>query len=183
MIYKIILFLIASIGITWVSRSSLRDPRNHGFYRFFAWEGILVLFLLNMDYWFADPFSPRQILAWVFLIVSLVLIYLGVRMFRSMGKIDAARSDSSLVGIEKTTELVTSGVYRFIRHPFYSSLLFLCWGIFFKNITWAGLALAAMITILLVITVKKEESENLHYFGERYRSYMHETRMFVPYLF
>jgi protein-S-isoprenylcysteine O-methyltransferase Ste14 len=47
--------------------------------------------------------------------------------------------------IEKTTILVTTGAYRYIRHPLYSSLLFLAWGIFFKAPSWPGglLALAA----------------------------------------
>ena len=138
-VYKIILFVLATIGIVWVSRSSLRDVRYHGFYRFFAWETILILFLMNMNYWFVDPFSLRQIMSWLFLILSLVLIYQGVQLFRRKGKIDQERSDSALVGIEKTTELVTIGVYQYIRHPFYSSLLFLGWGILLKNISWIGI--------------------------------------------
>jgi len=180
---KIIIFVLATIGITWVSRSSLRNVQAHGFYRFFAWETILISFLLNMNYWFVDPFSLRQIISWSFLIVSLLLIYQGVQLFRRQGKLDQERNDPALVGIEKTTELVTTGVYHYIRHPFYSSLLFLGWGILFKNVSWIGVLLAVLTTILLIITARKEEIENIQFFGEDYQKYMKRTKMFVPYIF
>ena len=62
---KIIIFALVSTGIVYVSRQSLLAPRSHGFYRFFAWELILILFLLNVNYWFLDPFSLHQIFAWI----------------------------------------------------------------------------------------------------------------------
>ena len=142
----------------------------------------MILFVLNVQYWIIDPFSLRQIIAWSLLILSLVPIFLGVRSFRKSGRIDPARADPTLVGIEKTTELVTTGIYSHIRHPFYSSLLFLTWGIFFKQISWVSIVLAISITILLVITAQKEESENIAFFGEKYQDYMEETKMFIPYI-
>ena len=123
--YKVTIFVLASICIIWVSRSSLRNFHSHGFYRYFAWEIILVLFLINVNYWFLDPFSLSQILSWIFLLISLVLIIRGVQLLQEKGKLDDKRNDPSLVGFEKTTELVTTGIYHYIRHPFYSSLLFL----------------------------------------------------------
>jgi protein-S-isoprenylcysteine O-methyltransferase Ste14 len=138
---------------------------------------------MNMNEWFVDPFGFRQIISWLFLIVSLMLIYQGVQLFRRKGELDQDRKDPGLVGIEKTTELVTTGVYHYIRHPFYSSLLFLGWGILLKNITWIGIILAVVTTILLIITARKEEIENVQYFGEKYQEYMKRTKMFVPFVF
>ena len=182
-VYKVILFVLGTIGLVWVSRSSLRNVQFHGFYRFFAWETILILFLMNMNYWFVDPFGLRQIISWVFLVGSLVLIYQGVQLLRKKGKPDQKRNDPALVEIEKTTELVATGVYYYIRHPFYSSLLFLGWGILLKNISWIGILLAVITTILLIITARKEEIENIQYFGEKYQEYMKRTKMFVPFIF
>ncbi|UCE05095.1 MAG: isoprenylcysteine carboxylmethyltransferase family protein, partial [bacterium] len=161
---------------------SLRAVQSHGFYRFFAWEIILIMFAVNIRYWIKDPFSIRQIIAWTLLIISLILIFQGVQLFRQKGGIDQDRNDPSLVGIEKTTELVKTGVYGYIRHPFYSSLLFLAWGIFFKQITWITLLLGITATMFLIITAKKEETENIEYFGEAYREYMQNTKMFIPFV-
>ena len=179
---QLIIFVVGTIAIIWISRSSLRDVQNHGFYRFFAWEIILIMFAINVRYWIKDSFSVRQIIAWALLIISLVLIFQGVQLFRKKGRINQDRDDPSLAGIEKTTEMVTSGVYRYIRHPFYSSLLFLAWGIFFKQITLIIVILVISATIFLIITAKKEETENIEFFGEKYREYMQSTKMFIPFV-
>jgi len=179
---KLLILCSGTAGILWISRASLRKPFHHGFFRLFAWEFILILFVINMNYWFVDLLSMTQIISWVLLFISLVFIILGVKTFRSLGKSDPLRDDPSLVGIEKTTRLITSGVYQYVRHPFYSSLLFLAWGILFKRITWAGILLIALVTAFLIYTAKTEEIENIQYFGEGYLKYMTGTKMFIPYL-
>jgi len=55
--WKIISFAVVTIGLIYISRASLNKPRSHGFYRFFAWEAIIVSFLLNVEYWFINPFT------------------------------------------------------------------------------------------------------------------------------
>ena len=94
--------------------------------------------LLNVEYWFRDPFSWYQTLSWILLVGSLFPVILGMRVLHMAGKPDPHREDVPLVGLEKTTVLVTSGIYRYIRHPLYSSLLLLAWGVFFKNPGWVG---------------------------------------------
>jgi protein-S-isoprenylcysteine O-methyltransferase Ste14 len=179
-------YWILAIGtgvFLWVSRHNLLKWRQHGFYRYLAWQSILIAFVINMEYWFVDPFSLSQLLAWLLLMISLILIVIAVGAFRKLGEIDHERTDPGLVGIEKTTQLVTTGIYRYIRHPFYSSLLFLTWGILFKHIDLASLVLALLATTFLVITARIEESENVVYFGQPYRAYMTRTRMFIPFVF
>ena len=180
---KLIIFVVASLGIIWVSRKPLRDFRSHGFYRFFAWEAILALVLLNLDYWFVQPFQWHQLISWVFLIVSLYMVIQGMILLRKIGKPDQNREDPALIGLEKTTELVTIGVYQYIRHPLYSSLFFLAWGVFFKQLSWLGLILGMSATIFLTLTAKIEETENIQFFGETYQAYLKKTKMFVPLIF
>ena len=180
---KLAIFTFAGLAITWLSRRSLRSIRSHGFYRFFAWMTILALILLNVDFWFQTPFKLHQLLSWFLLLSSLLLVIPGVRLLREIGKPDDERADPSLLGMEKTSELVTVGIYQYIRHPLYSSLLFLAWGAFFKHVSWEGEALAVLSSIFLTTTARIEETENLDYFGDEYRDYMDRTKMFVPYLF
>ncbi|MBU0566479.1 isoprenylcysteine carboxylmethyltransferase family protein [bacterium] len=181
---KLIIFIIVSAGISYISRASLRFPHSHGFYRFFAWEAILALILLNMEHWFRNPFSMRQIVSWLLLIASLFLAAHGFRLLRVIGKPDTERREKiPMIGFEKTTTLVTVGAFKYIRHPLYSSLFFLGWGVFFKDPSWLGGVLSLAATIFLAATAKVEETENIHFFGPAYQMYMKRTKMFIPFLF
>ena len=70
-----------------------------------------------------------------------------------------------------------------IRHPLYSSLLILAWGVFFKDPSWLGGLLALAATLALIATAKADEAECTRFFGFAYQDYMRQTRMFVPFLF
>jgi len=117
---KLPVFVIASAILVYVSRASLRTPRSHGFYRFFAWEAILALTLLNLDDWFRHPLAWHQLISWPLLVVSLFLVIHGVQLLKQVGKQDPRRDDAPMLEFEKTTTLITAGAYRYIRHPLYS---------------------------------------------------------------
>lgn len=183
---RVIIFVALTAALALLSRASLAHLRSHGFYRFFAWELILGLFLINFvsfRQWFGDPGSSRQILSWILLLTSIVPAVLGVWALGTAGAPKKeGRGDEPLLGIERTTRLVTTGPFRYIRHPLYCSLLLLTWGVFLKRPTWLSGALALAATGFLLATAKAEERENLSYFGSAYRAYMRATTMFIPFL-
>lgn len=179
-----LIFGLASIIIVAISWKSLHDPRSHGFYRFFAWEAILGLFLVNVRFWFYRPFAWNQVIAWSLLFLSLIPLGLGVYALRTRGKPAKQRkAEPSLLAFEKTTILVTSGIYQYIRHPLYSSLFLLTWGIFFKAPVLPAFALAITAVFFLFATATADERECLRFFGASYRAYMLKTKRFVPFLF
>lgn len=143
----------------------------------------MILFLMNVEKWFSDPFSLPQIISWLLLLISLYLVCRGLKLPRRKGRFDRQRSDASTVGKERTAALVTTGVHRYIRHPVYSALLFLGWGIFLKNPNSTGFLLALVSTLFLTIAAKLEDFENIKYFGNKYWKYMQRTQMFVPFFF
>ncbi len=182
--WKIIVLLLGTVGLLYVSRRSLLHPRSHGFYRFFAWELILVLFLLNVSHWIDNWLALHQLVSWILLIASLVPLFFGVRALRRGGQTETRqRAEPELFAFEKTTKLVTDGIYRYIRHPLYSSLFVLNWGLFFKLPSPTGFVLAMGTSLLLVATARSDEAECIDTFGPEYRQYMQHTRMFIPYVF
>ena len=184
MIWKGIAFLMVTAVLIFVSRSSLRNPRSHGFPRFFAWEAILVLFLLNVEYWFVNPLAWYQVLSWLMLVACIIPVIWGALLLNKLGKpVEKRAEDSSLLAFEKTTALVTSGIYRYIRHPLYSSLLLLAWGIFFKFPSWIGGLIAILATFCLYLTALDDEAECMLFFGPLYQGYMKKTRRFIPFVF
>lgn len=77
-------------------------------------------------------------------------------------------------------QLVTKGVYRYIRHPQYSGFLLITLGMLLE---WATLPLLIMYPILVVVytrLAKKEEQDMLEEFGDAYVSYCAQTSRFVP---
>lgn len=180
---KLIAFVLASVGLILVSWRSLRAPGSHGFYRFVAWELIVALFLLNVDAWFRNPLSWHQLISWILLTASIFPVILGVRSLALQGRPAERREGAAhLLAFEKTTTLVDTGIYRHIRHPLYSSLLFLAWGILFKVPTWIGAFLALAATLSLLATARADEEECIRFFGPDYEAYMRRTKRFVPFL-
>lgn len=172
-----------SVPIVWVSLRSLRHPSSHGFGRFFAFEAILALVLLNAPRWFVAPLGVHQLVSWFLLGVSLIFVLWGFVLLRRLGGFSPSDEASPDFVWESTGRLVATGIYRYIRHPMYSSLLFLAWGAFLKAVTLGALALAVTASVALAATAKAEEAENLTRFGAQYREYMRRTRRFVPFLF
>lgn len=173
---------VVTIPIFVLSRRSLRDSTSHGFFRFFAFEAIVILIALNAPWWFVRPFAPRQLVSWLLLTASVVVVVWGTLLLRRRGAAQAPAHDSLLYKWENTAHLVTSGIYRYIRHPLYASLLFLAWGAALKAISPFSLALAALATVALFGTAKAEEVENLARWGDGYRQYMKGTRRFIPFV-
>jgi protein-S-isoprenylcysteine O-methyltransferase Ste14 len=181
--FKIMAFVVLSVGLIYISRGSLRAPRSHGFYRFFAWEFIVALLLLNIDVWFLTPWSWYQLISWFLLIVCIVPLAFGIRALVARGKpVKQREGEPQLLAFEKTSTLVTTGIYHYIRHPLYSSLLLLTWGVFFKAPAVPGVLLALAATLFLVATARADETECIRFFGPIYRDYMKQTKMFVPFV-
>ena len=174
MIIKLIVFAIGSLGIIFISLKSASKLRSYGFFRFFAFESILALILFNVEYWFRNPFSILQIISWLLLIASVIIVSSGFHMLRTFGKTKEE--------IDDTTVLVKRGIYKYIRHPLYSSLLLLGWGAFLKDVSPVSLTLVLVASGFLVSMAKVEEKDNIQKFGDDYFSYIKTTKMFIPFI-
>jgi len=181
---RVAIFFAASAANIRLSWRPLRDLRSHGFYRFFAFELLSALILLNVPMWFRDPLSARQLVSWFLGAASIGLAIEGFRLLRAIGRPAPIAARSANLPFENTTTLVEVGLYRFIRHPMYASLLALVWCAYLKNpFAIGGIVLTLGASGFLIATAVAEERENLASFGAAYAAYMKRTRRFVPFLF
>jgi protein-S-isoprenylcysteine O-methyltransferase Ste14 len=169
----VVLFVALSALVVAASWHSWRRRQIYGFYRFLAFECLLLLIVRNTGHWFRHPFSISQILSWVILALSTALAVHGVYLLKSVGK--AQRRV-----MEDTQTVVKRGAYRYIRHPLYASLMFLGWGVFLKGVDLPSGVLVFAATAFWVATARCEERFNVERFGAAYSAYMKRTKMFIP---
>ena len=186
---RLILFILITASLAAVSWRSLKASRPHGFARFFAWEALAGVVLLNVPVWITNPFSPRQVISWLLLFGSIPVAIHGFWLLKQIGKPQKSSrqpgsgAEAVNFAFENTSTLVTIGAYRYIRHPLYASLLILGAGAWLKEISLPSTILFAIEVVCLYVTALLEENENQARFGQSYAAYMQKTRMFIPFLF
>ena len=174
-IIQVALFVITSLGFFLYSKRYLTNPRAHGYYRFFGWEMTLFLIVINLPVWFADPGSPRQVISWILLLLSIVVALVGFIQLVKRGKPSGS--------FENTSIIVANGLYRYLRHPLYASLILGTWGVALKNPDLLSLVITLAATMCYYLTARVEEEEMLDKFGDAYREYIKHTKRFLPFIF
>ena len=124
----------------------------------------------------ARPFVPA--LAWLGVATGLLSLWLFWRTHKDLG-----RNWSVSLEVRDKHELITGGVYRYVRHPMYSA--FFLWAIaqFLLLPNWvAGLSGIVGFGTLYLFRVGREEKLMLDAFGEQYRAYMERTARILPWV-
>jgi protein-S-isoprenylcysteine O-methyltransferase Ste14 len=171
-IYVLLAGTVSILVFSWFF--SVKHKRYHGIPRFFAFESVFILFLMNYRFWFSEPFSPIHILSWIVLIIS---AYVGLE-----GYFRLKREGKPVDQFENTSLLVKSGIYRYIRHPLYLSVFMVGIGIMLKDPGTIQLVLGAILLAAIYLTSITEEDEMIARFGDEYREYMKESKMFIPFV-
>ncbi|MCX7771783.1 MAG: isoprenylcysteine carboxylmethyltransferase family protein [Clostridia bacterium] len=79
-------------------------------------------------------------------------------------------------------QLVTDGIYKYIRHPQYTGFFLLTLGM---TLEWASLPLLVLLPVIFYMYIrlaKREEADMIHEFGDAYKKYMKKTKRFIPFV-
>ena len=154
-------------------------------------EGPFILFTLRpvgiavMVGLFTYMVNPAR-MAWSSMPLPVWLRWLGVGIaalggmlfvwtFRNLGK---NLTDTVVTRREHT--LVTTGPYRWVRHPFYVAVALTMLGNSLAAANWFLLGGGVLVFTLLAIRTRTEEAQLVARFGGAYQAYMHRTRRFFP---
>jgi protein-S-isoprenylcysteine O-methyltransferase Ste14 len=114
-----------------------------------------------------------RVVGLVIIVIDSVLV---IWMFRSLDT-----NISPVHEVRENAKLVTSGPYRWIRHPLYAfGFVLLVALAVLTGLWWLALCAVLFIGIFAFWRVPKEEAKLIEIFGEDYRSYMARTGRFVP---
>lgn len=107
------------------------------------------------------------------MVIGYTFVIIGVGMFaHGWREVYRARAEN---------RLVTSGLYRFVRHPQYTGLFIALFGE--GVVHWPTLFSLAMMPIIIGAYFwlgRKEETDLLRAFGDEYRDYQRRVPMFLP---
>lgn len=90
------------------------------------------------------------------------------------------RNYSTTLHIREEQTLVTSGPYRYVRHPMYTALVTVGIGLGLLSASWYFLLPFLATGIVIASRTRREEESMLNKFGDEYRQYAHRTGRFLP---
>jgi len=107
----------------------------------------------------------------------------GLAVFRWSHKA-LGRNWSITLEIREKHRVVSSGPYKFVRHPMYLSFLLMGLGQAMLLPNWvAGAAGTIGFAVLFFLRVNKEERMMREEFGPEYEQYMKQTKRIIPFLY
>jgi len=84
--------------------------------------------------------------------------------------------------VKENCELVTHGIYAYIRHPMYLSVLLMMLGVSLVYFTYYEFILYAFLVIILLIKLFYEEGL-WQYHSAEYVEYKKDTKRLIPFIF
>jgi protein-S-isoprenylcysteine O-methyltransferase Ste14 len=119
----------------------------------------------------------------------LVSVIVGIVVFSSgegiriWSKVTLGRYFTYTVQTSSDQPVITSGPYRFVRHPSYTGILLIAIGAGFVWGNWLGLAVLTLLTLVgVTYRIYVEEKALLEELGDRYRTYAEHHKRLIPFV-
>jgi protein-S-isoprenylcysteine O-methyltransferase Ste14 len=178
--------LLHSLLATWGAKKRLLrrfTPHSHRWYRLLynLAAGLTLLPVLALVALLPDrllytvplPWAGLFVLGQVGAIVALAVGLLQTGVWSFLGLRQLVHPSR-----EAPAELVTSGLYRYVRHPLYTAGLALIW--LTPVMTLNVLALDLAFTAYIIVGARYEERKLQREFGQPYTDYCARTPMLIP---
>ncbi len=121
-------------------------------------------------------FTPPAALGWF----AATLVVLGV-LFAIWARVHLGANWSPAPAIKENHELVTSGPYRFVRHPIYTGVMLATFGAALTGAVF-GIAVFLIASMIFFLRISKEEKIMLKLFPDAYPLYQKRTKRLIPFI-
>jgi protein-S-isoprenylcysteine O-methyltransferase Ste14 len=134
----------------------------------------------NLDRIFSNsilnPLFPSLLLGWI----SAALTVIGVG-FAIWARVNLGRNWSPRPAVKESHELVTTGAYKYVRHPIYTGLILMAFAMALTG-SISGICVFIFAGVVFILRINKEEKLMLELFPNEYPSYQKRTKKLVPYI-
>ena len=120
---------------------------------FFQWEFIPQKQIIQVT-----PFS--YFLGFLIIIIAFIILLVAIK--------DLGRNLSPFPRPINNSNLVTTGIYRFTRHPMYYSLIFISFGVFITKLSIYYLFLSISLGLIIKFKISLEEQ----YLNNKFKNYL-----------
>jgi len=120
---------------------------------FFRWEFIPQKQIIQVS-----PLS--YLVGFLIIIIALIILSVAIK--------DLGRNLSPFPRPIKNSNLVTTGIYRFTRHPMYYSLIFISFGVFITKLSIYYLFLSISLGLIIKFKIALEEQ----YLNNKFKNYL-----------
>jgi protein-S-isoprenylcysteine O-methyltransferase Ste14 len=135
----------------------------------------IIAFMIKPSWMAWSSFDLPVGLRWVGLGIGAIAGTLWLFTLHALG-----RNLTDTVVTRREHQLVTTGPYRWVRHPFYDAALLCVISISLLTANWFILLTGCTVFALLVLRTAREERHLLARFGESYLTYIQQTGRFLP---
>jgi protein-S-isoprenylcysteine O-methyltransferase Ste14 len=135
----------------------------------------VVAFMINPSWMSWSSLSLQPALRWVGLAIGAIAAVLFISALQCLGK-----NLTDTVVTRRAHQLVTTGPYRWVRHPFYDVVLLIVLATSLLAANWFILLTGCAVFGLQVVRTAREEQQLLARFGASYRAYAQQTGRFLP---
>lgn len=182
----IVMLSFSAIVVTFRRRSATRDQKmsrdEEGWiFRFLLLGSAILLWISTFAFllmphviaWASIPILP--VIRWTAFCFAILSTLPMIWTLRSLGK--------NFTGSETTKSdgyLVTSGPYRYVRHPYYTTTAITMASVTILTANWLiGLSCIGVLA-LIALRTSKEEENLVEKFGDEYLRYRNKTGKFLP---
>lgn len=154
----------------------INEKQEKFFFLLFA-LAYIMLPLYFVTHWidFAHISMPIW-LRWIGVIATCA----GISLFRRTHQI-LGLNWTTILALSEKHQLVTSGPYRYVRHPMYTAFFIIGFGFLFLSANWLiGAIYIGTLSLMYVVRISAEEKMMIDRFGDSYRQYMKTTGRLLP---
>ncbi|MFX1375888.1 MAG: methyltransferase family protein [Promethearchaeota archaeon] len=176
----LVLIFILNISIYWIVSSKVNDTNKKSikaFYNIFPilWKLILIIIpIINLSFlrfYFPENLSYFDDYWNLFALLGIVFIIIGINFSKK-----AKKAYNIKTSHQNSSKLITSGVFRIIRHPIYSGWVIIFFGAAIISDSLTSLILCPVLYIIMTIhTLLEEKLILIPKYGKKYENFKEKT--------